>query len=558
MSYDLLIRGGTVVDGTGRPGFQADVAVTDGRITEIGKLSGTAREVIDADGLIVAPGFIDNHTHYDAQVCWDPLLTPSSWHGVTTAIVGNCGLGIAPVRPNCRNIAIEDLVSIEGMPVSALKAGIDWDWESYPEYLDSMQRRQPGINLGFLAGLTPFRHYVLGEESIERASTPAEIVQIKTLLREAITAGALGFSTSRLPVDIGYKGKPVASRLAPDAELEAYAGVLRELGKGVIQLSLISEVGKLSDAEYALVDKLLAASGRPLTWLALLSREDQPAAGPAILERCADQARRGARPAVAVRPLISTKYLKGNPLGMGELNAMQQAFNKDIATQMMIYRQPDFRAALRADMAKPGLIIWNWENITVGSVHNPALRALEGRSLADVARERGANAVDTFLDIALEDHLETSYILPLFNTDDTLCAELFNDPRTLISLSDGGAHADMLCDAGYTTYMLGYWVREKQCISLEQAVYRLTADQADFYGIRDRGRVHAGLAADLVIFDATRVGSPLKPEIVNDFPAGCQRMITRPAGVEHVIVNGQCILNGLTPTGVRPGIIVRN
>jgi len=352
MSHDILIRGGTVVDGTGRPSFQADIAINDGRISEIGKLSGTAREVIDADGLIVAPGFIDNHTHYDAQVCWDPLLTPSSWHGVTTAIVGNCGLGIAPVRSSRRDIAIEDLVSIEGMPLAALEAGIDWDWESYPEYLQSMQRRQLGINMGFLAGLTPFRHYVLGEESVERASTPAEITQIKTMLREAINAGAMGFSTSRLPHDIGYKGKPVASRLAPNAELEAYASVLSELGKGVIQLSMLTQVGVMTDDEYALIELLLASSGRPVTWLALISRADQPQAGPAILRRCADQARRGARPGVGVRPMIAAMNIKGNNLNMGELAAMQKVFNKDPAAQMAVYKDPAFRAELRADIGK--------------------------------------------------------------------------------------------------------------------------------------------------------------------------------------------------------------
>lgn len=558
MSHDILIRGGTVVDGTGRPGFLADVAISGGRISEIGKLSGTAREVIDADGLIVAPGFIDNHTHYDAQVCWDPLLTPSSWHGVTTAIVGNCGLGIAPVRPDGRNIAIEDMVSIEGMPAAALNAGIDWDWESYPEYIKSMQRRQLGVNIGFLAGLTAFRHYVLGEESVERASTPAETTQIKNLLREAINAGALGFSTSRLPNDIGYKGKPVASRLAPDAELEAYAGVLRELGKGVIQLSMLSRVGEMTDEEYALVDRLLASSGRPVTWLAILSRADLPLAGPAILERCNDQHRRGAWPAVAVRPMIAAIQIKGNQMVMGELAAMQQIYNKDLNTQMAVYQDPIFRAALRADMAKPGLIPWEWTRIEVGGVDSPALKSLEGRSVADIARERGADPVDVFLDIAVADQLETTFNIALFNTDDALCAELFNDPRTLISLSDGGAHAETLSDAGYTTYLLGYWVREKKAISMEKAIRKLTADQADFYGIRDLGRIQTGLAADLVIFDPARVGSPLKPEMVYDFPAGCRRLITRPTGVEHVIVNGQCILHGLTPTGARPGITVHS
>lgn len=559
MSHDILIRNGTIVDGTGNPRFHADIAINNGRISEIGKISDSAHEIIDADGLIVAPGFIDNHTHYDAQICWDPLLTPSSWHGVTTVIAGNCGLGIAPVHPDRRNIAIEDMVSIEGMPVAALNVGIDWDWESYPEYLQSMQRRKLGLNIGFLAGLTAFRHYVLGEESVERPSTASEITLIKQLLREAIQAGALGFSTSRLANDIGYKGKPVASRLASDDELEAYANVLRELGKGVIQLSMLSRVGEMTDEEYGLIDRLLTASGRPVTWLAILSRADLPLAGPSILARCDDQHQRGAWPAVAVRPMIAAIQIKGNQLVMGELAAMQQVYNKDVNTQISIYQDPAFRAALRSDMAKPGLIPWNWEHIEVSSVKNISLKTLEGCSIINIARERGnADPVDVFLDIAVADQLETVFNIALFNTDDALCAELFNDPRTLIGLSDGGAHAETLCDAGYTTYLLGYWVREKQAISLEKAVRKLTADQADFYGLYDRGKIKAGLVADLVIFDPTRVGSPLKPEMINDFPAGCRRLVTRPTGIEHVIVNGQCVLHGFNWTGALPGSVVRN
>jgi len=558
MTYDLLIRGGTVVDGTGCPGFVADVAITNGSITEIGKLSGTAHEVIDADGLIVAPGFIDNHTHYDGQICWDPLLTPSCWHGVTTAIMGNCGLGVAPMRPEGRGIAVENLVCVEGMSKETLTAGVDWDWDTFPEYIQSMKRRQPGINVGFLSGLSAFRHYVLGEEAMERASTPAETEKIKELLRESIKVGSLGFSFSRLPNDIGFKGKPVASRLAPNSELEAYAGVLRELGKGVIQFAMLTRVGEMSEEEYALVDMLLEASGRPLTWLALLTRADKPSASMAILDRCNEQHRRGAWPAVTVRPLIASLQIKSDRRIMAELPSMQKVFAKDIDTQIAVCQTPEFRASLRVEMAKPGLVVWNWSNIEVGSVENPALKALEGRSVADIARERGADPVDVFLDIAVEDRLETNFNMPLFNTDDKLCAELFTDPRTLIGLSDGGAHALTLCDAGYTTYMLGKWVREKKAISLEQAVRKLTSAQADFLGIRDRGRLQVGLAADVVVFDATRVGSSLKPEIVQDFPAGGQRMITRPTGIEHVIVNGQCTVRGLIPTGARAGTIVHN
>lgn len=557
MAFDLLIRGGTVVDGTGVPGLVADLAVQDGRIVGIGAVSGRAREIIDADGLTVAPGFIDNHTHYDAQLCWDPWLTPSSWHGVTTAVLGNCGLGVAPVRDSGRQVAVQDLVSIEGMAVEALTAGVDWDWETYPQYLNAMRARRPAINVGFLAGLTPLRHYVMGEDAIERGATPAEIERIGALLDEALDAGALGFSTSRLPIDIGYKGKAVASRLANDDELAAYARRLGRRERGIIQVALLSQLGVITDAEHALIDRLQAASGnRPLTWLALLSRADMPDAGPAILERCDAQCQRGARPAVAVRPLIASLSIRGNPLLMGELPVMQRVFNQDPETQMRIYAEPEFRAALRADMAKPGLITWDFTRMRLGEVSNPALGAHIGRTVAQIAAERGAHSVDTFLDLALEDRLEARFNMPFVNTDDALCAQLFKDPRTIVSLSDGGAHADMLCDAGFATYLLGYWVRERQAIGLEAAVRKLTADQADFYGLHDRGRIRTGLAADLVLFDAATVGSPLTPEAVSDFPAGCRRYITRPTGIEKVVVGGEVVVANGQPTGARPGTVV--
>lgn len=558
MSYDLLIRGGTVVDGTGTPAYDADIGIRAGRIVEIGRLSASARQVLDADGAIVSPGFIDNHTHYDAQVCWDPSLTPSCWHGVTSVVMGNCGLGIAPVRPAARSVAVEDLVSIEGMPAAALEAGINWQWESFPQFLRTLEASQPALNVGSFAPLTPFRHYVLGEEAIERGSTPAEIERIKVLLHEALEAGALGLSTSRLPVDIGYKGQPVASRLANDDELAAYAGVLRQRGRGVIQMSLLSEVGVMTDAEYALVDRLLAASGRPLTWLALLSRADKPEAGPEILARCDDQHRRGAKPSVAVRPMILAVQLKGNPLIMGALQTMLRAFNCDVDAQMRIYADADFRRDLRAEMARPGLVPWRWDRISVGAASSPALARHVGRPVADIARERNADPVDTFLDLAIEDRLDLSYNMPLFNTEDQLCAELFNDPRTLVSLSDGGAHADMLCDAGFSTYLLGHFWRDQRLTSLERAVQLLTSRQADFLGLNDRGRLAPGMAADVVVFDPARVGSPLRPETVHDFPGGCSRLITRPTGIGHVIVNGHTVVSHGEVTGARPGQLLRN
>jgi N-acyl-D-aspartate/D-glutamate deacylase len=283
--YDLLVKNGKVVDGTGVPLRRADVAMAGGKIVEIGKVTGRATQTIDASDLIVAPGFIDPHTHYDAQICWDRPLTSASWHGVTTVVMGNCGVGIAPCRPEVRDIAAWDLVNVEGIPFEALAKGITWDWVSFPEYMDAAQRRGLGINLAFLAPLTPFRHFVMGEESMDRAATPAETAQIQTLLREAMEAGAFGWTTTTILQHVGYKGRPLACRQASRDELAVYANVLKNRGKGVIETTLTKSAGMLTDEEYDLLNLLLTESARPVTWLAVVDREDKPEAAQESLRK---------------------------------------------------------------------------------------------------------------------------------------------------------------------------------------------------------------------------------------------------------------------------------
>jgi N-acyl-D-aspartate/D-glutamate deacylase len=313
MSYDLLIKNGTVVDGTGATPKRADIAISAGRIAEIGKVSEGAARVIDASDLIVAPGFIDPHTHYDAQICWDPYITSSSWHGVTTVIMGNCGVGLAPCRPNVREIAAWDLVNVEGIPFDVLAKGVTWDWETFPQYLDAAQRRGSAINLGFMAALTPFRHYVMGEESMDRAATPDETAKIAAAIKQAVAEGAFGFSTSAVPQHIGYKGRPLACRNASRDEFKAYANALKELGKGAIELVLTKSVGVLADDEYEFLDLLLTESGRNVTWLALLNRDDYPNACQDTLRKAEPLIRRGGIPQVNCRPLIIQIDLR-NPL----------------------------------------------------------------------------------------------------------------------------------------------------------------------------------------------------------------------------------------------------
>lgn len=557
MSYDLLIKNGTVVDGTGAPRYRADVAVAGGRIAEVGKITDGAKKVIDASDLIVAPGFIDPHTHYDAQICWDPLISCSSWHGVTSVVMGNCGVGLAPCRPDVREIAAWDLVNVEAIPFDVLNKGITWDWVSFPEYMQAAQKRGSGINLGFLAPLTPFRHFVMGEESMARAATPEETAQIKALLKEAVAAGALGFTTTNIPQHIGYKARPLACRQASRAELKAYANALKELGRGAIELALTASAGELSDEEYDLLDFLLTESSRPVTWLGVISRDDKPDAGPEMLHKAEPLIKRGGIPQVTCRPFVIQIDLR-NPFIFANHPSWNPVFNRSPEEQAQVYRDPAFRQAFRKELEKPRIFSGRWERLEVKEVSNPAMKSLEGKTVAEIARERGKDGLDTFLDLALEDDLKIQYTIVLFNANEDLIPELITDPRALIGLSDGGAHVDMLCDAGYCTYLLGTWVRDKQVMTLERAIQRITAEPARFFGIQGRGQLAVGMAADVAIFDYHTVGSAKRPEMRYDLPGGGRRLVMPAHGVQYTIVNGEVLYAGQQHTGALPGQVLRS
>jgi len=555
MSYDLLIKNGTVIDGTGAPRLRADVAVANGQIAEIGKITEGAKKVIDASDLIVAPGFIDPHTHYDAQICWDPLITCSSWHGVTSVIMGNCGVGLAPCRSEAREIAAWDLVNVESIPFDVLSKGVSWEWVSFPEYMDAAQKRGCGINLGFMAALTPFRHYVMGEESMERAATPAETRQIQALLRETIQAGALGFSLTTVSQHIGYKGRPLACRLASQEELKAYCNVLKELDSGVIEVALGDPA---EQDKYELLDLFLTESGRPVTWLAVLSRDDQPEAALETLRKAEPLIKRKGIPQTSCRPLVGQVDLR-NPFIFAAMRSWKPAFNQPVEVQRHLYRDPAFRQAFRQDLQRPRrLFSGKWETVEVHQVSNPALQTVEKKTVAEIARERGQDGLDTFLDLALEDDLQTQYIIPLFNSDEERVRELITDPRMMIGLSDGGAHVDMLCDAGYCTYLIGTWVREKGAMTLEYAIKRLTSEPADFFGIQNRGRLAPGMAADLVVFDYHTIGSGKRPEMRSDLPGGGRRLVMPAQGVYRTIVNGTVLYEDGKHTGTLPGHVLRS
>jgi N-acyl-D-aspartate/D-glutamate deacylase len=556
MGYDLLIRNGSVIDGTGAPRRQADIAVKDGRIADIGSIGDGAAKIIDADGCVVAPGFIDPHTHYDAQICWDPAISPSLWHGVTSVVMGNCGVGIAPCKPQAREVAMRDLVNVEAIPFEVLDAGISWDWVTFPEFLDAAGRRGSALNLGFIAPLTPFRHWVMGEASMERAATPEETDRIAALIGEAVEAGAFGFSTTVLNQHIGYQARPLACRNASREELKAYCNALNQRQKGAIEIALTQKIAVLSEDEERLLSFLLAESGRPVTFLALFQRDDIP-------EACPDTRRRAAALPGAVpqtSPLALTRDVNmRNPFSFASYPCWGRVFaDKSKEAQRAVYADPAFRNAFREALKDPIGFNGDWSRITVHETHKPELKQYEGKTVAAVAMERGRDPLDTFFDLTLEDDLDIEFVLAQFNVNIERVKENLTDPNVLIALGDGGAHVDMLCDAGYPTYLLGTWVRERQIMSLEQAVARLTAQPADLFGIRGRGRLAVGQAADIAIFDPERIGSASRGERRYDLPGGAKRMVMPSRGVEYTIVNGTVVYAEGRATGATPGTVLRS
>jgi len=557
MTYDLILKGGTVVDGTGKPGTVADVGVSEGRIVAIGAVDGPAARRIDVGGCVVAPGVIDIHTHYDAQVCWDGVLSSSAEHGTTTVVQGNCGIGVAPCRPEHREITLRDLVVLEGIPYEVMDAGIDWSFETFPQYLDALQARGCGVNLYAMAPLATLRRYRMGDAASERAATPAEREAIAGDLRAAVDAGAMGFSATLLARQVGHMGRPLACRLADHAELAAYGAVLREAGRGIIQVNVLNRPSYMTEEEYATLDLLVESSGRPVTYSGALHRDDDPGAIEAMLQRAEPLRRRGAVPQTTIRPLTIEFNLR-SPLAFVDMPAFKKVVGLTPAEQMALYRDPDWRAEAKAQLGKGGGVFrGGWVDAIVVRATQPAVRLSLLKSIAEVAAERGVDPLDAMVDLALDDELGTAFLGALFNKNMQHLRGHIADPRVMLGLGDGGAHLDMLFEAGYPTYLLGHWVRQEGAMTLEQAVRRLTGEPAAFLGLADRGLIMPGLAADLMVFDPARVGSPQRAEqFRHDLPGGGSRLYAGAEGMHYVIVNGAVLLEDGRHTGALTGRIV--
>jgi N-acyl-D-aspartate/D-glutamate deacylase len=559
VAYDLVVRNGRVVDGSGMPSFHGDVAVKDGKIVELGKLSGPARRTINADGLVVAPGFIDNHCHYDAQVTWDPLCTFSCYHGITTVIFGNCSLALAPARPADHYVLAQMLSRIESIPLDTLEKGTRWAWETIPQYLDALDRRL-GLNVGVLIGHSAVRRYVLGDDSQERArATGEELEAMKGIIREGMAAGALGLSFNRNPGHFDTRGKLLPACIAPHEELVALAAALGETETGVI----VSGASAPFELREGLMTRFAQASGRPVFYLQIAYRAGAPEQWKQHLAFAEEKIRQGIRvyPMVNPRP-ISTRFTMKNAQVFDRMPAWAPIMTGSLEGKVKAFRDPETRKRLRAEAVEGVGITYDlfsrrWDLMEVIKPVLPKNQGLNGKSVAQIAQEQGKEILDAFLDLVLEEQLETGFELNQLGGDEHAMSALLNSPYTVIGLSDAGAHLVFDANYGFSTLLLSRWVREKGIMSLEAAVRKLTFDQASHFGIPDRGLLRPGLAGDLVLFDPDTI-APQEAQQVQDLPGGGTRLQQLAQGIEYTIVNGQVLIEGGEHTGAYPGRVVRN
>jgi N-acyl-D-amino-acid deacylase len=526
---DSVLRGALVVDGSGAPARKVDVHLRGDVIAAVGPVQSIDDAIdVDLDGLMLAPGFIDPHTHFDAQVFWDPDLTPSSWHGVTTVVMGNCGFGIAPTRPRDRDFMLRTLERVEGMPLAALQEGIPWRFETFPQYLDAIEAVPKRINLAALLGHTPLRLYVMGQDALSRVATADEIATMRELVGEASMAGAVGFSTSKSPTHIGADNLPVPSRAASLHEIEELADVLGEAGTGVLQATW--GVG-LGVEEFA---ALAHRTGRPVTWTAIMADQAHPGRAQQLAARSRELGGT-VYPQIACRPVVIQLQLQ-NPTLLARMPAFRQMVTTPLGERAARYLDSQWREQAQAELAADPL--WNGRMASAvveeTEVHGGLLN---GPNLGEIAAREGRTPFEVMIELALAEGLRTRFRIVLTNDDEEQITDLLQDDGLLLGLSDAGAHTSQLCDAGAPTHLLGYWCRERGALSWEDAVWRLTAHPAEVFGLSGRGLLRPGYAADLVAFDPETVGcEPI--ERVRDFPADTDRLITRSRGIKHVWVAG--------------------
>ncbi|HWN53503.1 MAG TPA: amidohydrolase family protein [Methylomirabilota bacterium] len=557
MAYDLLVKNGRIIDGSGRPAFNGDVAVAHGKIVELGRLDGPARRVIEADGRVVAPGFVDNHCHYDAQVLWDPLCTFSSHHGATTVIIGNCSLALAPVKAHERQKLAGMLSYVEAIPMDVLEAGVPWTWETYPEYMSAIGRRL-GVNVGTLVGHSAVRLYAMGADCSERPATDAELEAMRRMVREALGAGALGLSITRNMNHFDIAGTRIPAACAPESELFALADVLREAGTGVIQCG----GGTNPELKDGLLSRLSQACGRTVMYNTLLEQARQPGRWQKHLAHVEATVKQGIRAIPLCNPgSVVNRFTMKNCQVFRSMPTWLPILQAPDDEKLAAYRNPEIRAKLRSEVEAPlgpdSTFSKRWDLMIVEEPVLAKHRGLRGQHIAEIAKAQGKHPLDAFLDLAVEENLETVFSLGEINMDTEAVAQILGSPYAVVGLSDGGAHVQFHSNVSNPTRLLGYWVREKGIMSLELAVRRLTFDSASAFGIYDRGLLQPGMAADLVIFDPDTV-RPVPEDVVHDFPSNGWRMRELAEGIHYTVVNGEVLMEKGTHTGSYPGRVLHN
>lgn len=560
MPYDLLIKGGRIYDGSGMPSFLGDVAVQGGKIVEVGRINAGANRVVNADGLAVAPGFIDFHTHLDAQLLWDPIATSSCWHGITTVIPGNCGLTLAPCRREDkeRENILGSFVRVEAMPLQVLRSAVNWEWESFPQYLNRLDGKL-GVNVAALVGHCALRQYVMGEAACEREATQEEVDRMKSILRDSMLAGAMGFSTNRNPVHMRADGRPIASRLAGDEELLQLAGVLGELNRGSIQISVGTPgVSIPSEKAVGLFDRL-ASCGRPVIWQSIAHRWDQPDLWRELLDLAEKSLAAGlpSYPLCNAR-LFNNRFNLKNAQVFDDLPTWKKILFMPVDQRKEIFRDPETRQKLRHEAVENHFrsrFSRRWDLVYMIQAATPKNKPLEKKSVAEIAKMQGKDVIDAFLDLSLEEGLETLFQTSSNNGDETAVAEIIRSPLTLVGQSDAGAHLIYDAGYGYATRLLGYWIRERNAMSLEEGVRKLTFMVASIFGLHDRGLIRPGLAGDLAVFDPETVMDS-EPEMASDLPGGEKRLVQKAVGVKMTVVNGQILTEDGKHTGALPGRVL--
>ena len=567
MGLDLLIQNGTIVDGSGAARYRGDVGVRDGRIVEVGRVGSVAERTIDADGLIVAPGFVDGHTHMDAQVAWDPIGSCSCWHGVTTVIMGNCGFALAPCRPEEREWFARCLTAVEDIPTEAMLTGIDWTWETFPEYLANVDRLPKAINYGAYIGHSALRMYVMGKRALSEVATEDDLARMSAAVREAMRAGAMGFSSSRSTTHVTPDDTPVASRIAEWSEVDRLVGAMAEVGAGIFQVGPDISGGAAQRAFLARLKRVALESGRPVMFGTIASRQgDDPNPWTYQLEYLDECAAAGARVwgQTTTRSINAIFSLKSY-LPFDVLPAWRELRRLPLAAQKARLADPATRRALVAEEArmKPRDNVFQGGGAATTDPRRPdygnlyAMKDVEWNdpTVAELAAARGQHPVEVMIDLALANDNQV-FVQPLVNERPDHVLGMLRHPRTLATFSDSGAHVCQEMGSSLQTHMLSYWVRAKQAFTLEQAVRKLSHDNAAAWGLADRGLLEAGYRADLVLFDAERV-RPAMPTVEADLPGGARRLVQKAEGIAATIVNGVVTLENGRSTGRLPGVLLR-